>query len=173
MNRRCPEYRKKRDRAIAERLKAWMLFVPPPVAAVAVAETKKKPFPTTKKKRRLQVARALVHLHSELLSGRTHALESLMALPELMPLGNSLRELVDRDGSVVATTTAARAARRGGDGDGESSSSGDDDDEMSEGEQGAAAAAAMAQAPRFSKAAPQIDEDGFQTVVRGGGGRRK
>jgi len=96
-----------------------------------------------------------------------------MALPELMPLGNSLRELVDRDGSVVATTTAARAARRGGDGDGESSSSGDDDDEMSEGEQGAAAAAAMAQAPRFAKAAPHIDEDGFQTVVRGGGGRRK
>ena len=96
-----------------------------------------------------------------------------MALPELMPLGNSLRELVDRDGSVVATTTAARAARRGGDGDGESSSSGDDDDEMSEGEQGAAAAAAaMAQAPRFAKAAPHIDEDGFQTVVRGGGGRR-
>ena len=96
-----------------------------------------------------------------------------MALPELMPLGNSLRELVDRDGSVVATTTAARAARRGGDGDGESSSSGDDDDEMSEGEQGAAAAAAMAQAPRFTKAAPHIDEDGFQAVVRGGGGRRK
>ena len=50
MNRQCPEYRKKRDRAIAERLGAWMLFAPRPVAAVAVAETKKKPFPTTKKK---------------------------------------------------------------------------------------------------------------------------
>ena len=87
-----------------------------------------------------------------------------------MPLGNSLRELVDRDGSVVATTTAARAAR-GGNGGAESSSSDDedDDDEMDEG------AAAMAPAaPRFpAKAPPQIDEDGFQTVVRGGGGRRR
>ena len=91
-----------------------------------------------------------------------------MALPELMPLGSSLRELVDRDGSVVATTTAARAARGGG---GESSSSDeDDDDEMSEGAQ---EGAAMAPAPRFAKTPPQIDEDGFQTVVRGGGGRRR
>ena len=96
-----------------------------------------------------------------------------MALPELLPLGTSLRELVDRDGSVVATTTAARRAARGGGGGGESSSSDDeDDDEMDEGAQ--EGGAAIAPAPRYpAKAPPQIDEDGFQTVVRGGGGRRR
>ena len=125
---------------------------------------KKKNF----KKKKIQVARTLVHLHSELLSGRTQALEALLVLPEMMPLGNSLRELVDRDGSVVATTTAAKAARGGeGGGGGESSSSSDDDDEMSEGE---GAAPAATPAPRYVIATPQIDEDGFQTVVRGGGG---
>ena len=121
-----------------------------------------------KKKKTFQVARTLVHLHSELLSGRTQALEALMALPELMPLGNSLRELVDRDGSVVATTTAAKAARGGGAGESSSSDDDDDDDEMEEG--GATATPAP---PRYAKPQPQIDEDGFQTVVRGGGGGRR
>ena len=162
------------ERIEIERLqsgRAWMHFIPIARHLQSPLNTKRKKLEKQKTNNFKQVARALVHLHSELLSGRTHALEQLMALPELMPLGNSLRELVDRDGSVVATTTAAKARDGGG---GESSSSDDEgDDEMEEGgdaADAAAAAAAAAAAPRFVKAPPQIDEDGFQTVVRGGGG---
>lgn len=132
----------------------------------------KKITKTNNKQTNKQVARALVHLHSELLAGRTQALETLLALPELMPLGQSMRELVDRDGSVVATASAARRRRSGGgggNGGASSSSSDDDDDEMSDDDAGVAPMATPIPAPpaRAKPPPPQIDEDGFQTVVRG------
>jgi hypothetical protein len=68
------------------------------------------------------------------------------------PLGASVRVRVDRDGTEVGRRAAGGA-------DGASSSSDDGDDSMSDG-------GARTPAPRAPRAAPVVDEDGFQTVVR-------
>jgi len=80
-----------------------------------------------------------------------------------MPLGNSMRELVDRDGSVVATAAARPKRQSGGGGDSSSSSSDDDDgDEMADDD-----VTPMATPLPSARPKPHVDEDGFQTVVRG------
>ena len=99
-----------------------------------------------------QVARTLVQIYHELgNAGTSPSLAALLARPAPPPLGRSLREAVDRDGTVVG-----RAAGGGGGGGGSSS---DEED-------GGDAAAAPPPPPRQPKAAPVVDEDGFTTVVR-------
>jgi hypothetical protein len=99
-----------------------------------------------------QVARTLVQIYHELgNAGISPTLAALLAKPAPPPLGNSLREELDRDGTVVGR--AAGAGRGGG------ASSSDE-------EGGVGAAAPPPAAPRQQKVAPVVDEDGFTTVVR-------
>jgi len=100
------------------------------------------------------VAHALVALHSDLSSGAPAALARVAAMLAAAPppLGASVRVRVDRDGTEVGRRAAGGA-------DGASSSSDDGDDSMSDG-------GARTPAPRAPRAAPVVDEDGFQTVVR-------
>ena len=104
-----------------------------------------------------QVARTLVQIYHELgNSGTSPTLAALSAKPA-PPLGNSLREAVDRDGTVVGT---ARANAAGGDG-----SSSDEEGEGGDGGGGCGGDAAPAQ-PRQPRPAPVVDDDGFTTVAR-------
>lgn len=100
-----------------------------------------------------QVARTLVQIYHELGTGGTSPTLDRLAARPAPPLGKSLREAVDRDGTVVGT------AAGGGGGDASSS----DEDE----EGGGGGAGAPTPAPtRPPRPEPQVDEDGFTTVVR-------